>query len=253
LKAGRDFSPAFGTDSANYLINETAAKIMKMENPVGETFTHAGHKGTIIGVMKDFHMFSLHQPIAPIFISFQSTFPWGLAIVRTQPGKTREALATLVKASKKFNPKYPFDYLFADDIFQQQYKSEMMIGQLATIFTGLAIFISCLGLFGSTMFMAEQRTKEIGIRKVLGASVTSIVGLLSIDFLRLVLFANLLAWPIAYYAMNSWLQDFAYRIAISWWIFALAGISALVIALLTVSFQAVKAAVANPGKSLHTE
>lgn len=253
LNEGRDFSPAFGEDSSNYLVNETAVKIMKMKNPIGQTFSHQGKKGKIIGVMKDFHMFSLHDPIAPVFIEFQSQFDAGIAIVRTKAGKTKATLSTLEAVSKKINPTYPFDFIFADDLFNQQYKSEMLVGTLANIFASLAIFISCLGLFGLAMFMAEQRTKEISIRKVVGASIASIVTLLSKEFVQLVMVAFIIAAPISWWAMHKWLNDFAYRVDINWWIFILAGFIALLIALITISFNAIKAAVANPVKSLRTE
>jgi putative ABC transport system permease protein len=253
LAAGRDFSPSFGTDTSNYLINETAAKLMKMQNPVGEMFTHQQRQGKIIGLIKDFHSSSLHDPIAPLFLALEPNPSQGVALIRTQAGSTKQVLADLQTAWKKFNPKYPFDYLFADDNFKQQYHAEMLVGTLANVFACLAIFISCMGLFGLSMFMAEQRTKEIGIRKVIGASVSRIVTLLSRDFLVLVAIAFVIASPIAWWAMNSWLQDFAYKTAISWWLFPLAGLVALFIALATISFQAIKAAIANPVKSLRTE
>ncbi|MOA05601.1 FtsX-like permease family protein [compost metagenome] len=179
---------------------------------------------------------------------------WGkVALVRTEAGKTQEAIAALSTAFKKYNPKYPFKYEFEDENYRQLYKNEMMVGQLANYFAVLGIFISCLGLFGLAMFIAEQRTKEIGVRKVLGASVTNIVGMLSKDFLKLVMIAAIIAFPLAWFAMNKWLQNFAYRVELSWWIFLAAGATAMLIALITVSFQAIKAAVANPVKSLRNQ
>ncbi len=253
LVAGREFSPDFGTDSTNVLINEEAAKAMRLKNPVGETVTLHGKKGKIIGVMQNFHLRSFHEAISPLIIGFESQFPYGQAVIKSRAGRTKEALATLEKASKAFNPAFPFDYTFADEDFNQQYQSEQLIGRLANIFAALAIVISCLGLFGLALFTAEQRTKEIGIRKVLGASVTNIVAMLSKDFLQLVVVATLMAFPVAYWAIHQWFQAFVYHVPISWWVFALAGTATLLLALLTISFQAVKAAMANPVKSLHNE
>ena len=251
LAEGRDFSRAFGTDSANYLINEEAARRMNVKQVLGTTFTHDGKTGKIIGVLKNFHLQSLHKPIAPLYLDFLPS--GGTAIIRTRAGRTKDALALLEANSKRYNPDNMFDYQLADELFNQQYRRELMVGQLANIFAFLAILISCLGLFGLATFTAEQRTKEIGVRKVLGASVTSIVGLLSKDFLKLVLIAIVIASPIAWYAMNRWLQDFAYKITIEWWVFGLAGLLAVGIALVTVSFQSVKAALMNPVKSLRSD
>lgn len=174
-------------------------------------------------------------------------------LVKTDPGKTKEALASLESLCKKLNPKFPFTYQFSDEEFAKLYKSETMTGKLANCFAFLAIFISCLGLLGLAMFTAEQRNKEIGIRKVLGASVSSLFVLLSKEFLSFVLIALLIATPLAWFAMNKWLTDYAYRINISMWMFVIAGLAAIAIALITVSFQAIKAALANPVKSLRTE
>ena len=178
---------------------------------------------------------------------------WGNALVRTEPGKTKEALASLEKISNNLNPKFPFTYKFSDEEYQKLYKSEQVVSQLARYFAFLAIFISCLGLLGLVIFTAEQRTREIGIRKVLGATMSNVVGLLSKDFLKLVFIANLISWPLGWWAMNTWLQNFEYRTAINWWVFVLAGLAAVLTALLTISFQAIKAAIANPVKSLRTE
>jgi len=250
---GRDFSKDFSTDSVGYVINESALKIIGYKNPVGKPLTFWQKKGTIIGVLKDFHFNSLHVPINPLVLRLGENIEWGNALVRTQPGKTKEALASLEKVCKSLNPKFPFTYKFSDEEYQKLYKSEQVVSQLARYFAFLAIFISCLGLLGLVMFTAEQRTREIGIRKVLGATVSNVVGLLSKDFLSLVLIANLISWPLGWWAMSKWLQNFEYRIAIGWWVFALAGLAAVLIALLTVSFQAIKAAIANPVKSLRTE
>jgi putative ABC transport system permease protein len=179
--------------------------------------------------------------------------PWGTILVRTQAGKTKEAIAGLEKLCKSLNPKFPFTYQFSDDEYTKLYQSEQVVSKLSNYFAFLAIFISCLGLFGLAAFTAEQRTKEIGVRKVLGANVTGIVSMLSKDFLKLVAIAVVIASPIAWYAMNNWLQEFEYKQDMSWWVFAVAGLAVALIALLTVSFQAIKAAVANPLKSLRTE
>lgn len=254
LKDGRDFSPSFSTDTSNYIINEEAAKKMSMKNPVGKEMIMWGKKGTIIGVVKSFHINSLHESIAPLILNFQrGNEKWGQLIVRANAGQTREAIASLEKAYKKFNPRFPFSYKFTDQEFADLYKGENVVSKLANYFAFLAIFISCLGLFGLAMFTAEQRTKEIGVRKVLGASVFSITTMLSKDFLKLVLIAALIAFPLAWYLMKNWLQKYAYRIEIQWWFFLVAGVLAVTIALLTVSYQSIKAALMNPMKSLKTE
>ncbi|MFD2571050.1 ABC transporter permease [Spirosoma soli] len=252
LLDGRDFSKDIVTDSTNYLVNEEAARRMGMKSPVGQNLKFWGKSGKIIGLMKNFHLNSLRVAIEPLILRLDTTYN-STVLVRTQPGQTEKALASLKLLAKKYNPAYPFDYQFADESFEQQYKSETLIGKLANYFAILAIFIACLGLFGLAMFTAEQRTKEIGVRKVLGASIPSIVALLSKDFLRLVLIAILVASPIAWYSMSQWLQDFKYRIDIEWWVFAVAGLMAVVIALFTVSFQSIKAALMDPVKSLRAE
>lgn len=253
LKDGRDFSPAYGTDSTNYIINEEAAKKMGMTNPVGKEMTMWGNKGTIVGLVKSFHINTLHESIPPLILNFQRGGYWGQIIVRTQPGQTKEAIASMEAAYKKFNPRFPFSYKFTDQEFANQYKGENVVSKLANYFAFLAIFISCLGLFGLAMFTAEQRTKEIGVRKVLGASVVSITTMLSKDFLKLVLISAIIAFPIAWYLMKNWLQKYQYRIDIEWWFFLLAGVVAALIALLTVSYQSIKAALMNPIKSLKSE
>lgn len=257
LVAGRDVSPEYGMDTSNYLVNEAAARKMGYKDPVGKELTAWGDKGTIVGVMKDFHHNSLHVPIEPLILKmFKMTGEtpfWGHVIIRSEKGKTKEAIASMEKVFKQFNPGFPFKYYFTDEEIAKNYKSEFTVSKLSRYFAFLAIFISCLGLFGLVTFTAEQRTKEIGIRKVLGASVTGIFSMLSKDFLKLVLIAALIAFPLAWWAMHSWLNDFAYRIDIGWWVFVVAGLSAVLIALLTISFQAIKAAIANPVKSLRTE
>ena len=250
---GRDFTPAFSTDSTNYLVNQAAARRIGYKNPVGKPLTFWGKPGTIVGLVEDFHFNSLHVPITPLIIRLVEKGNNNNILIRTQPGQTKQALASIASLCRSLNPNFPFTYSFVDAEYQKIYKSESVVGTLATIFSGLAIFIACLGLFGLATFTAEQRTKEIGVRKVLGASVPSIVALLSKDFLKLVLIAIVIASPIAWYAMNRWLQDFAYKIDIEWWVFALAGLLAVGIALLTVSFQSIRAALMNPVTSLRSE
>jgi predicted permease len=257
LVEGRDFSTEYGLDTMNYLVNEAAAKKIGYKDPVGKELTMWGDKGMIVGLMKDYHHNSLHVPIEPLILrlhkkSWGGTY-WGNVIVRTEKGKTKQAIASMEKLYKQFNPGFPFKYYFTDDEIANRYKAEYTVSKLSRYFAFLAIFISCLGLFGLATFTAEQKTKEIGIRKVLGASVTGIVGMLSKDFLKLVIIAAVIAFPVAWWAMHRWLNDFAYRVNIGWWVFVMAGIVALLIALLTISFQSIKAAIANPVKSLRTE
>ncbi len=238
---------------SGYVLNETALRITGYKDPIGKPFTFRQKRGTIIGVVKDFHFNSLHETINPLVLSLNENMKWGKALIRTEPGKTNEALTSLEKICKQLNPKLPFTYQFSDEEYAKLYRSEQVVGQLANYFAFLAIFISCLGLLGLVMFTAEQRTKELGIRKVLGASPVTLFNLLSKEFLQLVLIALVIASPLAWLAMNNWLQNYAYKVAISWWMFVIAGIAAIAIALVTVSFQAIKAAVANPVKSLRTE
>lgn len=256
LKAGRDFSPAFGTDTVNVLINEEAAKVMGLTNPVGQPITverSITAKGKIIGVVKNFHFASLHTSIGPLIIWLDPKPDWGYALIRTRPGRTREALRAIREAHKKYNPHFPPEYEFADQEYDKLYRSETVASHLAVCFAAMSIGISCLGLFGLAAFTAAQRTKEIGVRKVLGASVGGIVALLSKDFLKLVGVAILIATPVAWYVMRRWLEDFAYKIQLGWWTFAVAAAVAIGVALLTVSFQSIRAAVANPVKSLRNE
>ncbi|HEV3414912.1 MAG TPA: ABC transporter permease [Puia sp.] len=253
VKEGRDYSPAYGTDTVGYILNEEAAKRIAYKDPIGHRLTFWGKKGTIIGVVRNFHFNSLHEPIRPLIIHYGEAEDWGSAIVRTKAGQTKETLKGLEALCRQLNPRFPFTYQFADEQYRNLYKSEQVVHGLANCGAALAIFISCLGLLGLAMFTAEQRTKEFGIRKVLGAKVGTLFTLLSKDFLLLVLVAFLLASPLAGWAMHKWLEGFEYRISLQWWVFALAGAMALLIALATVSFQAIKVAVANPVKSLRTE
>jgi hypothetical protein len=252
LVIGRDFSEEFA-DSASYIINETALKIIGYKDPIGMPLTFWDVKGTIIGVIKDFHFNSLHVPIKPLVLRLYRGASWGTALIRIEPGKTLEALAELETLHKKLNPDFPFAHQFADEEYYMLYTSEQVVKKLSRYFSFLAIFISCLGLLGLVIFTAEQRTKEVGIRKVLGASVSQLVVLLSKDFMKLVGAAIALSLPAAYYVMKEWLDGFEYHVDIKWWMFVLAALAAIIIALFTVSFQAIKAALANPVKSLRSE
>ena len=250
---GRDFSKDFATDSIGYLINETALKRVGYADPIGKPFTMWGKKGTIVGILQDFHFKSLHSAIDPLVVRLREKEDYGNILVRTQPGQTKQALATIEKLCKELNPNFTFTYQFSDQEYQKLYDNEQVVSKLSDAFAFLAIFISCLGLLGLAMFTAEQRTKEIGIRKVLGASVGSLFTLLSREFIVLVIIALLIASPISWYAMNKWLLNYSYHIDLAWWIFLLSGGIAIFITLITVSFQSAKAALMNPIKSLRSE
>lgn len=252
LKDGRDFSKDFA-DTASYLLNETAAARMGFQKAVGQTVTWGNNPGKVVGVLKDFHFSSMHQTIDPLIVRLDENWPWGTILIRTKAGNTKEAIAGLEKICKELNPKFPFTCQFSDLQFSNLYKSEEVVSKLSNYFALLAILISCLGLFGLATFTASQRIKEIGVRKVIGATVPDIVALLSGNFLKLVLISIVVAFPVAWYAMKGWLQNFAYKIELEWWMFALAGFITICIALLTVSYQSIKAAVSNPVKNLRTE
>jgi putative ABC transport system permease protein len=255
---GRNFSKEF-SDSSSVILNETAAKQIGWKNAVGKYLQYPGNsqRFRVIAVAKDFNVASLHDVVEPfaLFHTTSKTYNLGHSYisVRFQPGNMNEYLRGLQNEWKNFVPATPFDYSFLDSEFDSLYGSEQRMGKVFGIFTTLSVFVACLGLFGLSVYTAERRKKEIGVRKVLGASVRAVVSLLSKEFVKLVFVAAIVAFPIAWWAMNSWLQDFAYRITIQWWAFAFAALLALVIALLTVSFQAIKAAMANPVKSLRTE
>ena len=252
LVQGRDFSLEFA-DSTSYLINETALQKIGYQDPIGKSLTLAGKKGSIVGVVKDFHFNSFHVPIEPLIMRLDRIRNGGYALIRTQPGKTQAVLEGLEALHKKLNPEFPFAHQFADEEYSMMYLREQVVKKLSTYFAMLAIFISCLGLLGLVIFTAEQRTREIGIRKVLGASIGSLFSLLSSDFLKLVAIAFLIAVPIAWYSINQWMDNYAYRVGIGWEIFVMAGISGVGIAFLTVSYQALKAANTNPVTSLKAE
>jgi putative ABC transport system permease protein len=253
VKEGRDFSTSYGIDSINFLVNESMVAKMGYKDPLGKRMSWGSEEGTIIGVLKDFHFYSMHKAIDPMVIRLNEKQKYGTVLVRLEAGRTKSALAALEKVSKELNPKIPFTYLFADEQYARLYNNEQLMSRLANCFAIIAIVISCLGLFGLATFTAEQRTKEIGVRKVLGASVPNIVALLSINFLKPVAVAMFIAFPVSWYVMNNWLKDFAYKIDIEWWMFGIAGLLTISIALLTVSYQSIKAAIANPVKSLRTE
>lgn len=251
LLEGRTFSRDFRSDTAAFIINKEAARLMQMQEPVGEWLKWS-IEGRVIGVIDNFHTTSMHIPTQPLILRLHPDFD-NLMFVRLGAGQTAQTLTAIEQIVKRHNPAYPFEYHFLDEDFEKMYKAEAIMGQLTKYFAGIAIFISCLGLFGLALFTAEQRTKEIGIRKVLGASVASIVFMLSKDFLKLVLVANLIALPLGWYLMRGWLQDYADRTELSWWIFAVAFVSTVIIAMVTLSFHAIKTAVASPITSLRTE
>jgi len=258
IVAGRAFSAEFATDMREaFIINETAVTRLgwtSAEQAIGKRIEQIGARkqGRIIGVVKDFHYESLHQQVTPLSMHIMPD-RFSYLSLRIKTEDVVQTVAGLKQTWEKLVPNRPFEYFFLDESLDQQYRADEQFGQVFGVFAILAISIACLGLFGLASFTAEQRFKEIGIRKVLGASVTGIVGLLSKEFLALVALANIMAWPIAYYSMSRWLQDFVYRVEVSWWLFVLAGGLALLIALLTVGTQAMKAALANPVEALRYE
>ena len=253
MKEGRWFEQGNEADKNNVVLNEEAIKELKIPQPyIGQRFVWKGKTGQIIGIVKDFKFHSLHDKTGPL-VAFQNPAWYNTFMIRISPNGASRSIAALNKTWEKFLPGSPHEYNFLDDAFNELYKADQQSSTLILAFAIIAVAISCLGLFGLATFTAENRSKEIGIRKVLGASVSSITQLLTKDFLKLVIVAIIIASPIAWFAMNKWLQDFAYRINISWWMFAAAGLFAVVIALITISFQAVRAAIANPVKSLRTE
>jgi ABC-type antimicrobial peptide transport system permease subunit len=254
ISEGRDFSHAHATDSADaFMVSEEAVKQMGMKDPIGKWISAWNKKGHIVGILKDYHTNTLRESIKPLIIDVKEYEYFGVVLVKLEPGKIKEGLASLEAVCKEINPNYPFAFKFLDQEYDKLYRNEKVITRLTNIFAMLGIAISCLGLLGLVIFTAEQRTKEIGIRKVLGATVTNIVNLLSKEFLLLVLFSFIIAAPAAGYFMYQRLQGFAYKIDLSWWIFAVAGASALMIALITISIQAFQSAIVNPVKSLRTE
>jgi putative ABC transport system permease protein len=255
IKEGRNFSRQFPADANNYIINEEAVRQMGLKTPIGKQLDFWGHKGKIIGVVKDFNFRHLGNKIAPLVLS--AAGEWGMdkkyLAARIKPGNPAETINHFRRVWKSINPNFSFDYHFFDETYDRLYMSEQRLEKILFSFSVLAIFISCLGLFGLASFMAEQRTKEIGIRKVLGATVPGIVLLFSGKFVKWVMISNIIAWPAAYYLMNQWLRYFAYRTDIHIGIFVFSGLTALVISLLSLSYQSIKAATANPVQSLRYE
>jgi len=258
LTEGRNFSTHSAGDTLSIILNVSAAKFLGNKNIVDKKLYRLTDEKTktiteyhIVGIVKDFHFSSLREQVRPLILMYGSDH--GGMTLKINTTDIPELVSSIERQWKSIASDLPFEYRFMDDDFDNQYKGERKIAELITIFTTISILISCLGLLGLATFMAEQRTKEIGIRKVLGASVTGITTLLSMDFLKLVLIAVVIATPVAYYFTNQWLQRFAYRISLQWWVFASAGLVAISIALVTVSFQAIRAAVANPVKSLRSE
>jgi putative ABC transport system permease protein len=254
LISGRDFDlKKYPTDSMSAIINESAAKIMNLENPLGTQFVDGDDKYTIIGVIKDFIQESPFRTVTPTVIEGANMWVNTLNIKFNPKLATQDALSKTEQVFKEYNPNYPFDYQFLDEAYAKKFEETQKTGKLATIFAGLTIFISCLGLFGLAAYMAESRTKEIGVRKVLGASIFSVTKMLSKEFIVLISISCLIGFPIAYWAMNKYISDFSYRSEINWEIFVITAVLALLITVLTVSYQSIKAAMANPVDSLRDE
>lgn len=259
LKAGRFLDKSFATDTARaIMLNEAAVAAFGWQKPgdaLGQRISYGGNDSigsVVVGVLKDFNFQSLHQKVEPLLLNAHTSRA-SFLVVKVQGPDMPGTLAKLEQKWNAFDARHPFDFTFLDDKLQHQYQAEMKLGRIFAVFAGLAIFIACLGLFGLASFTTEQRTKEIGIRKVLGASVSNIMVMLSKDFVKLVVVANLLAWPVAWYGMRQWLQDFEYRTDISWWTFGMAALAALFIALATISVHALKAAISNPVTALRSE
>ena len=250
---GRDFSNRFTTDSLAVVLNEAAVKYMGLKNPVGQ-IVHIGKRDlAVVGVVKDMVMESPYEPVKQTVFYVRRGAADNILIKINPNISAHEAIGKIASVWKTYSPSVPFSYNFVDDEYAKKFATEERIGTLASSFGLLAIFISCLGLFGMASFMAEQRTKEIGVRKVLGATVFGLWRLLSADFVGLVVASLFIAVPISYYFMHGWLQNYTYRAELSWWIFAITGAGAIIITLLTVSYQSIKAALANPVKSLRSE
>ena len=252
LEDGRDFSKDFPSDTTNYIINETAAKLMGMENAVGEKLSLWDESGHIVGLLKDFHVGSFRSEQDPVILALR---PWkNFIYLRLKPTEElNETLASIESIFKKHNPVYPFEYNFTDQEYEQLHSNEKRMGELAKVFAFLAILVSCLGLFGLAAFATERRRKEIGIRKVLGATVLSLTGLVSREFLQLVILALFIASPLAWWVISGWLENFSFRIDLTVWYFVFAGILAIIVAFMTVGIQSIKAALANPVNSLRSE
>jgi len=256
LIQGRNFSRDFPADARGaFLINEAAKKVLGWEAPVGREFSHSQRDeriGPIVGVLKDFHMHSLHLSIMPLYIFLNPTRSNRISI-KIRGGDIPDTLAFVRQTWERFAPEYPFEFEFFDEIFDRAYRVERRLGTMFSVFAGLAVLVACLGLLGLAAFTAEQRTKEIGIRKVLGASASGIIVMLSREFMKWVVVANLIAWPIGYLAMRSWLQNFAYRTSLTVSIFLGASLAAFFLAAAVISLQTYRAATANPAESMRYE
>ncbi len=254
MAAGRSFNKNFGNDGNGVIFNETAIKVMGLKDPIGKNVRLFGGNFQIIGVVKDFHFESLHEAVKPLFMMLENgPSPWTKMVVRIQAANQKQTLAQIQQLYASYNPGFPFTYGFLDEAYQKQYENESRVSTLSEYFSVLAILISCLGLFGLVAFTAQKRQKEIGIRKVIGASVNGITVMLTKDFLKLVLLAILIAVPLSWWMMNQWLNGFAYRISIGPFVFIIACVAVVLITILTVSYEAIKAALANPVKSLRSE
>jgi len=252
--SGRSFSEEFPTDIQHYIINEAALKLTGFKDPLGKLFSIWEDEGEIIGIVKDFHNRSLREEITPtVFTLNPRHFHPSYIFVRIRPENIQATMKYVENLTKEFAPAFPYEYTFVDDEFNRQYSNDRRIGAIFRYFAILAVFISCLGLLGMASFMAQQRTREIGIRKVLGASVTSVVRIMIREFLVLVCIANIAAWPISYFVMERLLNNYAYRVDFSIWIFVLSGVLSLTIALATVAMQTVKTAMINPVDTLRNE
>jgi putative ABC transport system permease protein len=252
--AGRNFSKEFPSDSSHsVIVNETFVKKANWKNPIGQLVSLGDSKYSVIGVVKDYHFQSLSQEIVPELFSMRTQNDYGMAYIKIKPKSATESLKHIQSTFKKLFPLSPYTYIFKDQENLKNYESEAKWKQIILFGAILTIFISCIGLFGLSVLAAEKRTKEIGIRKVLGASIKGVVAILSRDFLKLVFISFVIAIPVAWMVANKWLQNYPYRISLSWQIFAAAGALVIFIALATVSFQAIRAAIANPVKSLRTE
>ncbi len=253
LVEGRTFTRDFRTDQENYIVNEAAVDLMKMNSPIGKLFSMWQAEGKIIGVVKDFNFSTLHNEVAPLVITMRRPIPLSQIFIRVKPEDVRGSLASIENTWNEILPEYPFQYEFLDESFHKQYESEDRLKSIFQYFSLLAILISCIGLFGLTAFTTQNRVKEIGIRKVNGAKIFEVLTLLNKDLVKWVAIAFVIATPIAFLFMNKWLENFAYKTELSWWIFALAGALAMMIALLTVSWQSWKAATRNPVEALRYE
>ena len=251
LTQGKGFD-GLPADSAHFILNETAIAAARIKDPIGKKFRLWDVEGTIIGVVKDFHFSSMKEKIRPAVFYYQPG-TWGQIYVKTNTTQAATAIAAVEKKWNQYNAGFPFKYAFLDETFNNLYHSEQRTGTLFNIFSGIAIFISCLGLLGLAAYTAQVRTREIGVRKVLGASVAGIIKMLAADFVKLVFIAIVIATPVAWFITNEWLNDFAYKINTGWLVFVIAGGMAMLIAVLTISFQSIRAALQNPVKSLRTE